>query len=162
MPSFENPFPYPSHEAQEDLNEPVLVDGTLRGLETNRLSLSEFAEAPSFRECFFETESGNIYCVLKDDLDLILADGRVNAGKGSVSTGSLLSEAGVLEVGQPFRFGRGNTSRVIQIVVVTDAAFFGGGHSPDPAASDAVAAAQTGGRQTDIRRRFHKMVSAGQ
>jgi len=93
-------------------------------------------------------------------MDLILADGRSNAGQGSVRTGSLLSEAGVLEVGQPFLFGSGNTSQVTQIVIVTDAAFFQG--TPTPTDSDAIAAAETGGRRSDIRQRFRAIVSSGE
>jgi len=81
VPSFENPFSFPrlAQEspdasstapeqvlgAPEDPNEVVLVDGAIRGLSTSRLSLAEFFEAPSFKECFFETASGNIYGIIK-------------------------------------------------------------------------------------------------
>ena len=142
-----------------EIDRTILVDGKIRGLERSRLSLSEFSQAPSFKECFFETESGNIYGIFKQHPDLILADARSNAGQGGQSRGALLSEdSEELQVGQPLRYGKGSTSPITQIIVVTDAHLLSGG--ADRALSQAVAQEETEGRMSDLRRRFHEIVAS--
>lgn len=143
---------------------PTLVDGHIRGLECNQLSLTSFNEASSFQECYFDTQSGNIYVLLKiPEGGLFMADARSNIGKGDGMRGNLVSEnemsQAVLEVGQPLRLANSNTSVIKRIIVVTDARFTTGEASPEQARE--IAQEQTEGRTSNIRRQFKESVYAG-
>lgn len=136
----------------------VLIDGNLVGREFTRFFLSAMLESlyggPKYTELYFETTDGNIYTIHIDRRSgrAAIADGFSNRSS-STFQGRWLSdhdlENGVIQVGEPFRFGTQNaTPIVVSIVCVTASRSF------TPELHDS----HTQHRSTSIRNRFRSML----
>jgi len=107
----------------------VAVDGKYGGAQLQVFDTSmlqpEMIGSDQYNEVYFETTSGNTYCVYQSDSDggYYLVDARSNVGRGNKISGYQLTSKDlsnfIISVGSPFMYGTGyHTSSVTSITDV--------------------------------------------
>ena len=135
----------------------VLLDGHILGLECQSLVLWEFVAA-DFPECHLETGSGALYTLFRQGNEFVMAQvlGHGQNVRAAVVPSEVINWA-VLKVGEPFNYGSGRMPALRSITVVTRTEFLPDEPTPEEAVQ--VAREHTGGRMSDVRRRFRTLVA---